>query len=234
MIFNAGNIDIPYEIAINRRLKYAKIAIGLDGVKVLLPRNMNNRDIGRLLEAKKDWIYKHYMKIKPVMDRVHDCSRYILYMGNFYNKTLYRGNTNLVIFNGSEFSIYVDTVLDDSERDKKASELLREWYINSLREIINRRLIYYREIINVSYNLVKIKDQKSRWGSCSGKGNLNFNWRLIMMPQQVMDYVIVHELCHLKYLNHSKDFWNIVSKYIPDYKRDNEWLKENAALLQIY
>lgn len=233
MIFNAGDINIPYEITINRRLKYVRVTIGPEGVKVLLPRNMNNRYIERLLEAKKDWIYKYYMKIKPVMDRVHDCSRYVLYMGNFYNKTVRGGNKDCVIFDGSEFSIYVDSVLGESKREKRAAELLKEWYINSSREIISRRLTYYREIINVSYNLVKIKDQKSRWGSCSGKGNLNFNWRLVMMPQQVMDYVIIHELCHLKYLNHSKDFWNMVSRYVPDYKKDNEWLKENAALLQM-
>lgn len=234
MIFNTGGLDIPYEIVINRRLKFARIAIGLDGMKISLPRKMSNRDIERLLETKESWIYGHYMKIKPALDRIHDYSRYVLYKGDFYNKTIYLGDKNFVDFGGNEFNIYIDTVLNDPEKDKKAAVLLKEWYINSSREVINKRLIYYRRIINVSYNAVKIKDQRSRWGSCSDKRNLNFNWRLIMMPQQVMDYVIIHELCHLKHLNHSKDFWNMVYRYMPDYKKSIEWLKENAELLQIH
>ncbi len=89
----------------------------------------------------------------------------------------------------------------------------------------------YAEIIGVTYGTVSIRAQKSRWGSCSGKGNLNFNCLLALCPEGVMRYVTVHELCHRKYMNHSRDFWNEVSLYMPDYKEHRKWLKDNGEEL---
>lgn len=78
---------------------------------------------------------------------------------------------------------------------------------------------------------VRIKDQKSRWGSCSSKKNVNLNWRLIMAPETVLDYVIVHELCHLQFLNHSKVFWYLVASFIPDFQTQKSWLKKYGPQL---
>ena len=94
--------------------------------------------------------------------------------------------------------------------------------------IISRRVSHYAEIMGVTYGRITIRDQKSRWGSCSAEGNLNFSWRLILMPIEVMDYVVVHELAHLKEMNHSKAFWEEVEKVLPDYKEQRKWLKENG------
>lgn len=97
---------------------------------------------------------------------------------------------------------------------------------NKAKEIIPERVKYYAELMGVSYGRITIRNQKTRWGSCSSKGNLNFNCLLMLAPSEVMDYVIVHELCHLKELNHSKRFWQEVSKVMPDYEKYNLWLKE--------
>ena len=86
--------------------------------------------------------------------------------------------------------------------------------------------------INI-YNKIYIRDQKTRWGSCSSKGNLNFNWRLIMAPLFIMDYIVVHELAHLVHPNHSRDFWKLVKKIVPDYKEKKEWLKIYGNSLSI-
>ncbi len=94
--------------------------------------------------------------------------------------------------------------------------------------IIARRVAHYAGIMDVDYNRITIRDQKSRWGSCSTGKNLNFSWRLILMPIEVMDYVVVHELAHLKQMNHSKDFWAEVEKVLPNYKEHRQWLKENG------
>lgn len=96
---------------------------------------------------------------------------------------------------------------------------------------IPERIDFYAKGMKAEFNQVRIKDQKSRWGSCSAKRNLNFNWRLVMTPDYVMDYVIVHELCHLTYMNHSADFWKYVEAVMPDYKRAKLWLRENGEEL---
>ncbi|MDF2674900.1 MAG: hypothetical protein K0R09_3168, partial [Clostridiales bacterium] len=78
-----------------------------------------------------------------------------------------------------------------------------------------------------------VKEQKTLWGSCSSKDNINFNWKLIMAPQAVLDYIVVHELCHLKHRDHSKNYWNLVEQIIPDHKEKRKWLKENGRSLVV-
>ena len=97
------------------------------------------------------------------------------------------------------------------------------------RAIIPPRVAYYASLIGVDYNRVTIRHQKTKWGSCSGKKNLNFNCLLLLTPTEVMDSVIVHELCHLKHMNHSKAFYNEVLRVCPDYKKHSRWLKQNGG-----
>ena len=84
--------------------------------------------------------------------------------------------------------------------------------------LVLEKLEYYNTFYNFKYNRVSIKNQKTKWGSCSSLGNLNFNYKLLHLPQRLFDYVIVHELCHLGQMNHSKDFWQLVEKTFPDYE----------------
>ncbi|KQC86087.1 M48 family metallopeptidase [Butyribacter intestini] len=97
--------------------------------------------------------------------------------------------------------------------------------------VIPDKVKYYAEIMGVTYGRITIRNQKTRWGSCSSKGNLNFNCLLMLMPDKVLDYVVVHELCHLKQMNHSKKFWKEVERYMPDYKNYKKWLNENGGAL---
>ncbi len=96
-------------------------------------------------------------------------------------------------------------------------------------EIIPPRVQYYAAIIGVEYNRIAIRHQKTKWGSCSGKKNLNFNCLLLLTPTEVMDSVIIHELCHLKHMNHSKEFYNEVLRVCPNYKQHDRWLKQNGG-----
>lgn len=85
--------------------------------------------------------------------------------------------------------------------------------------------------MGVTYGRISIREQKTRWGSCSSKGNLNFNWRLIFAPEEVVDYIVVHELAHRKEMNHSRAFYDVVASVLPDYKVQEKWLKENGEKL---
>lgn len=107
--------------------------------------------------------------------------------------------------------------------------------IEQLREqariLVTARAEYFAPIVGVTYNRIAIRTQHTRWGSCSGRGNLNFNCLLALVPPEVLDYVVVHELCHRKELNHSARFWSQVERILPDYKTQKAWLKENGSKL---
>lgn len=96
---------------------------------------------------------------------------------------------------------------------------------------IPKRVAYYAALIGVDYGRITIRNQKTRWGSCSSKGNLNFNCLLMLAPSEVIDYVVVHELCHRKEMNHSKAFWREVERILPDYRESEKWLKNRGILL---
>jgi len=103
---------------------------------------------------------------------------------------------------------------------KKHKEQAREFVLN--------RLEYFNQFYNFKYNRISIRNQKTRWGSCSKKGNLNFNYKILFLPQDQADYIIVHELCHLKEMNHSRDFWDLVKNRIPNYKELRKILRKQA------
>lgn len=105
---------------------------------------------------------------------------------------------------------------------------LEQRYIAAAKEYFPKRVAYFNQFTGGSYNRITIRDQKTRWGSCSAKGTLSFNWRLMLAPPSIPDYVIVHELCHLTYMNHSAAFWNKVESVYPDYRSARKWLKDHG------
>ena len=109
--------------------------------------------------------------------------------------------------------------------------VLEQWYRRQAQIVIGEKAREFAALLGVSYAAVRIKDQRSRWGSCSGKGNLNFNWRILMAPEAVCDYVVIHELCHLVHMDHSERFWKLVESVCPDYRRCRAWLKEQGKSL---
>ena len=106
------------------------------------------------------------------------------------------------------------------------SEFRRSYYMESARKIFKRKTAAYAKKMSVTYGRITIREQKTRWGSCSSKGNLNFNWKLILLAPELLDYVVVHELAHRREMNHSKDFWKIVEAELPDYRERRRRLKE--------
>lgn len=112
-------------------------------------------------------------------------------------------------------------------------EALKNRYVQAAKEYIPKRAAYYNQFTGGEYTRITIREQKTRWGSCSSRGTLSFNWKLMLAPPAVLDYVVVHELCHLKHMDHSREFWAAVEEVLPDYKEKRKWLKEHGSELQI-
>ena len=119
----------------------------------------------------------------------------------------------------------------NSHLSESQKEALEKRYRSLARECITRRASYYAAQLGVTYSSIRIAEQKTRWGSCSSRGTLSFHWRLILAPPAVMDYVVVHEVCHLIHMDHSPDFWAEVESLMPDYKVYKTWLKKNGLVL---
>lgn len=190
-VLTVNEMTIPYEIIRSKRKSYG-ISVAPGGkVTVRMPLRGSERFAVSMVEEKRDWIVKNYLKMQAVSPK-------------------------------------------PSQKEKTPYERrLEAPYRQAAKEYIPKRVAYYAELLDVTYATISIRDQKTRWGSCSSKGNLSFSWRLILAPPKVLDYVVVHELCHRKEMNHSPRFWALVESIIPDYKIHRKWLKENGEKLAI-
>jgi len=148
-----------------------------------------------------------------------------LYLGETYKLVLVNSQAVPIIFN-NEFRLAAGAA-------HKADSCFIEWYKKAAIEEISARVSHYSKKAALEYNKVKISSAQKRWGSCSSMGNLNFSWRLIMAPLSVVDYVVVHELAHIKHRNHSGKFWAEVKSIMPGYEIEQRWLKDNGFLLNI-
>lgn len=122
-------------------------------------------------------------------------------------------------------------VLQNASWRRSYTEAEKQTGKQRLSRKLEERLPLFASVMGVSYERVSIRDQRTRWGSCSGKGNLNFNWKLSLVPDEILDYVVVHELAHRIEMNHSANFWREVEKILPDYREQRMWLKENGGRL---
>ena len=133
---------------------------------------------------------------------------------------------------------WIDTHMKRLELEIKQAPPRDKMSVGELRQLadkaskdISERIKRYAKVIGVTYGRITIRNQKTRWGSCSAKGNLNFNCLLLLAPDDVIDYVVVHELCHRKEMNHSKNFWDLVESVLPAYKIPKKWLKDHGNVL---
>jgi hypothetical protein len=185
------------------------------------PKKLSLDDIEKYINDKYDWIQSKVRLAQLNIPHKHNyvINEKFLYLGNLYPLTTSKQKQNLT-FDGHSFR--------NSEAGK--SDFLK-WYKKEFTNIAVPRLYYYAETYQLEFNQVRVKAQKTLWGSCSSKNNINLNYLLMMAPMSVIDYVIVHELSHTVHKNHSLKFWNLVSYIFPDYKASIYWLKENGYKL---
>ena len=150
------------------------------------------------------------------------------------DKYLYQGILYDIVFDINKFSVkFTNNKLYLTAPEKSiALKTLEKHLINQGGKLIRQTTKLVAQKMDIEYGKITIRDQDSRWGSCSSKGNLNFSWRLIKAPQLVLEYVIIHELAHIKHMDHSKKFWQLVEIYDPEYREHRHWLKRNQNLMK--
>lgn len=208
---NSNISDIKYELRISKRARKVAIRIMNGNVELVVPKNYSVPRAERFLYSKIDWINKH----------LHNNTR------NFIPR--YLGKQVKIVNNvDKRFEITecdeIDMNINYSEEGK---EFYNKWLYEKAKSYLPERTRELADKYNFSIGRVSVRRQKTRWGSCSSKKNISLNYKLLQFEKPVIDYVIIHELCHTKFMNHSKSFWNEVSKIIPDYKKYNKQLKNN-------
>ncbi|MBR2081701.1 MAG: M48 family metallopeptidase [Elusimicrobiaceae bacterium] len=147
----------------------------------------------------------------------------VLYNGDLFAAQMYvtPDQEPGVAFDGNVFHVYLQTEQDDP------AALVTDWLKNKAKETITAKTTAWAQKMGVEFNQIFIKDQRTLWASCSGKKNLNFSYRIVKMPLAVQDYLMIHELGHLTYMNHGQEYWALVAQFCPDYKLHRRWLNEN-------
>jgi len=191
---------------------------------VRAPNRISDQKIQDFINEKENWITKNQSVIKARAEDTAKDKNMLLYLGTLFPlKT--DNDAKKISFNGEEF-------LAGLQNKEKTNKSLKTWYKNKFKEVAVPRLFYFAEKHNLQVNQVRIKEQKTLWGSCSSRNNINLNFLLIMAPLKVIDYVIIHELAHTIHKNHSVNFWNAVEEIMPNYKEAKRWLKENGYRLR--
>jgi len=215
---------------IRTRRKTVGLIVEPDGtLTIRAPRWADDDVIAGVIAEKRAWIEKKQgeartrQQLKPL--KTYQSGESFLYLGDQYELRIVPGPKRLKL-DGGVFLLG----RDNQDRAKKAFET---WYRKQAKSYIPARTSRFAEKMGLSYRSIKINGAKKRWGSCSSAGNLNFTWRLMMAPPEMIDYVIVHELCHLKEPNHSRAFWDRVGAVIPDYRQKRRWLRENTHFLTL-
>jgi predicted metal-dependent hydrolase len=226
MIHTHSGEEINFDIKYKKRTSIG-IYIDLFGnVEVQAPKGTPVESVLQLLEEKWDWIQQ---KSKEMKDRalgpnvkVYDHGESFLYLGNAYPIQIYQDiniKQDHVVFEGDKLHIYVKQV-----EDEKIKQALKRFYYQQCKALVERSVQSFQSNFKIKPRSIRISDNKRTWGTCDSKLQLTFNWRLAMAPQSVIDYVVVHEMCHMVHLNHDRSFWRLVGKIIPDYKEQENWL----------
>ncbi|WP_432663750.1 SprT family zinc-dependent metalloprotease [Wukongibacter baidiensis] len=230
------NRKIEFDVEYRKR-KTMSIQIKREGmVLVIAPKGLSKETIKEVVKSKGKWICKKLDEFKEIGYKPENRSfvdgELFMYLGEKYplKIELHDGGIKRPDVMFFQDAIYIRTSKDDAELLKKAME---KWYRERCLATITERVEYYKHLVGKEPNKIRVKEQKKRWGSCTSRGDLLFNWRCIMAPLDIIDYIVVHEMCHLIHMNHSKEYWKTVEAVIPDYKERREWLKKYGVFLDI-
>ena len=220
----------PFQVEVVRtdRKRSASIRLLGDLVKVSVPMTLSDSRIRNLVTKRTPWIKNKLQEqsdrpITPPKEYVS--GETVTYLGKNYRlKVLIGEQPSIKLRRG-----YVEATVTKTDFDPKNTirSLLVHWYRSLAEKRLGEKTVRLARVIGVNPASVTVKNYKSRWGSCSTKGDISYNWRIILAPHSIVDYVVVHELCHMLEHNHSSKYWKHVERYVPNWRECKDWLKQN-------
>ena len=222
-------MQIQIDKLVRSKRRTIAIIIERDGtLTVRAPMRISQVHINSFVQEKVDWITRTRKKLKSVVEilvRQYADGEVFLFLGSSFDLKLVRPQRPSLQFdNGFTLS---------HTAQKRGASAFTRWYKERADEVISERVAQFAKQYNFIPKEIKISSAKTRWGSCSPNGTLNFTWRLVMAPLDVIDYVVVHELVHLQVKDHSSKFWKAVESIYPEYKKQRKWLRENGEKLNL-
>ena len=235
MIQTFSGETIEYEIVYKNR-KSIGISIDYFGlIKVNAPRGSDEETIKKAIESKWEWILETKAEIRKrdsgENEKTYEPGEKFLYLGKHYPIFVYENtkkNKDYVILENDKINVYVK--INEEENTRKA---LKRFYYKKCKSLVESRIKYYQSNFKIKPRLISITDDNTNWGTCNSNIELTFNWKLAMAPQEVIDYVVVHEMCHMVHLNHDRSFWRLVGKILPDYEKRISWLALSMWKMQV-
>lgn len=231
-------MNLPeYTIERRYRRKSVSIIVRPDScVHVIVPQGMKKSAIDQIVSAKQNWILRKLDELETGdfhrIEYLYREGEQFLYLGRYLTLTLADGRGGVLIDNDF-LKVTVPPGLKGEERYHYVRNQLFAFYPAQALLLFRKKVAEIGNPCGLNPEYVGVKNYKSRWGSCFGDGRIYFNWKLVLAPEHIIEYVVAHELCHLKIPNHSKRFWQLVEKLVPDWKARRKWLRINGYALGI-
>ena len=233
------DLPFPYTLRYSQRATRVRIIVSVDKIEVVAPVKVSAHRIQQFVNEKQQWILSALAKVAaknqqhktltPVL--YHDGAE-IAYLGVSYRLTVKPSTLKRIKIEFSgEFFVYVPESLLIREHSEGIKAALAVWMKKQAKLQVEQLVKRHAEKKQLFPRTINIRTQKSRWGSCGIHNDIQINWLLIMAPVEVLEYVVVHELCHIQEKNHSSHFWDLVAQHLPDYQNQRHWLKQHGSHL---
>lgn len=227
-----GPATIPYTITTSSGRKTLAIRVRPPGiVDVRAPAGTPTGDVVRFVEEKRSWISEKVMMMQErILSRPkkeYVTGETLLYLGREYRLVVEEGRNPAVFMREQDLVVVLPQDRISSPFEELIKDQLYSWYLARAREVVRERIGYWARQLGVSPPPFSVRNQKSKWGSCSPNNTVSINVRLLMAPLDTIDYIVLHELCHIVHKDHSPVFWDLVRAHMPNYKQRKEQLKKN-------
>jgi len=236
-------LSFNYTIRHSRRAKKTRIVVTPEKIEVVAPLLVSKRKIHAFVKSQQKWITSAKKKVEAkkqvssLAPKVYSDGAEIPYLGQQTKLKLIPFLAKKVKIEFDLNTRQIDFFVPSKITEKDKNEYVRLSLINWMKSQAEREVMVFVNLHAKKYHLypryIRIKTQKSRWGSCGIHNDINLNWLLILAPPKVMEYVVVHELCHIKERNHSPRFWSLVESHLPDYQLQRNWLKKEGSRLML-
>ncbi len=235
------NLPFTYRIRRSQRVSNARIVVKPGQVEIVAPLQIPEHKLHKFVQAKQDWVTQALKKMAASSPQnsgfvpvEYKSGVDMTYQGKVYPLAVLPSKLKRVKIEFIDgYKVHIPVAMNADEHNHQIKEALIRWMKKRTKQLVEDLVQIHADKKQLFPRTITIKTQKSRWGSCGIHNDININWLLLMAPSEVLEYVVVHELCHIKVKNHSSQFWSLVAEHLPDYQNRRNWLKKQGRSLMM-